>query len=74
MCRSWPASPALRLLRHEHLDPAACVMIEDSALNLATAKRLGMKTVLISRSPRVPAHVDLRLQSVLDLPRHLGKL
>ena len=64
----------LRLLRHERLDPAACVMIEDSALNLTTAKRLGMKTVLISRSPRIPAHVDLRLQSVLDLPRHLGRL
>ena len=64
----------LRLLRHERLDPAACVMVEDSALNLTTAKRLGMKTVLIAHSPRLPAHVDLRLQSVLDLPRHLGKL
>lgn len=64
----------LRLLRRERLDPAACVMVEDSAPNLRTAKRLGMKTVLVSRSPRQPAHVDLRLQSVLDLPRHLGRL
>ena len=64
----------LRLLRHERLDPAACIMIEDSAQNLTTAKRLGMKTVLIAGGTRVPAHVDLRLQSVLDLPRHLGKL
>ncbi len=64
----------LRLLHHERLHAANCVMIEDSALNLTTAKRLGMKTVLISCSLRVPAHVDLRLQSVLDLPRHLGKL
>jgi len=56
------------------LDPAACIMVEDSALNLRTAKRLGMKTVLVSRSLRTPAHVDLRLQSVLDLPRYLGRL
>ncbi|MBI4984537.1 MAG: pyrimidine 5'-nucleotidase [Rhodocyclales bacterium] len=64
----------LRLLRHERLRPAHCVMVEDSAPNLRTAKRLGMKTVYISHSSSVPAYVDLRLQSVLDLPRHLGKL
>ena len=64
----------LRLLRRERLDPKSCVMVEDSAPNLRTAKRLGMKTVLISRRARIPAHVDLRLQSVLDLPRHLARL
>lgn len=64
----------LRLLRYERLNPADCIMVEDSAANLVTAKRLGMKTVLIARPPRVPAHVDLRLQSVLELPRHLGRL
>jgi putative hydrolase of the HAD superfamily len=63
-----------RLLSRERLQPAQCVMIEDSAVNLMPARRLGMKTVLIAREPRVPAWVDLRLQSVLDLPRHLGKL
>ena len=63
-----------RLLSRERLQPAQCVMIEDSAVNLKPARRLGMKTVLIAREPRVPAWVDLRLQSVLDLPRHLGKL
>ena len=63
-----------RLLSRERLRPAQCVMIEDSAVNLKPARRLGMKTVLITREPRVPAWVDLRLQSVLDLPRHLGKL
>ena len=63
-----------RLLGRERLRPAQCVMVEDSAANLKPARRLGMKTVLIARSPRVPAWVDLRLQSVLDLPRHLGRL
>ncbi|HEX8987426.1 MAG TPA: pyrimidine 5'-nucleotidase [Rhodocyclaceae bacterium] len=63
-----------RLLHRERLDPRTCVMIEDSPANLRTAKSLGMKTVLVSRGPRVPAYVDLRLQSVLELPRHLSRL
>jgi putative hydrolase of the HAD superfamily len=64
----------LRLLRAERLVPHRCILVEDSSANLRTAKRLGMRTVLISRAPRTPAHVDLRLQSVLDLPRHLNRL
>jgi putative hydrolase of the HAD superfamily len=63
-----------RLLREERLHPAQCVMVEDSAANLLPARRLGMRTVLIGPAPRLPAWVDLRLQSVLDLPRHLGRL
>jgi putative hydrolase of the HAD superfamily len=64
----------LRLLRAMRLNPLRCVMVEDSAENLRTAKALGMKTVWISRAVRTPAFVDLRLQSVLELPRHLSKL
>lgn len=64
----------LHLLHRERLDPKSCVMVEDSPGNLRTAKALGMKTVLISNTPRIPAHVDLRLQSVLELPRHLSRL
>jgi putative hydrolase of the HAD superfamily len=63
-----------RLLSRERLRPAQCVMVEDSPANLKPARQLGMKTVLIAREPRVPPWVDLRLQSVLDLPRQLGKL
>ena len=63
-----------RLLKRERLRPGQCLLVEDSCANLKTAKRLGMTTVLISPSPRVPAYVDLRLQSVLDLPRALDKL
>lgn len=63
-----------RLLQAEGLQPARCIMVEDSAANLRTAKRLGMKTVLVSADPRRPAGVDLRLESVLQLPRHLGRL
>ena len=64
----------LRLLRAEGLDAARCVMVEDTAENLMTAKKLGMKTVWVSRAPRSPAYVDLRIESVLDLPRRLGRL
>ena len=64
----------LRLLRDERLDPGRCVMVEDTAENLRTAKTLGMKTVWVSRRRHRPAYVDLRLESVLELPRHLGRL
>jgi len=64
----------LHLLKSERLTATRCVMIDDSADNLKTAKTLGMKTVLISRSMKLPQWVDLRLQSVLGLPRLLGRL
>ena len=64
----------LRLLRDEGLAPRACVMVEDTLPNLKTAKRLGMKTVWVSTCTRQPPCVDVRLASVLDLPRRLGRL
>jgi putative hydrolase of the HAD superfamily len=64
----------LHLLRREGLRPSSCIMVEDSVANLRTARQLGMKTVLISASLNTPDWVDLRLQSVLDLPRQLGRL
>lgn len=63
-----------RLLKAERLKPAQCLLVEDSVANLRTAKRLGMTTVLIAPAPRMPAYVDLRLQSVLELPHVLEKL
>ena len=59
----------LRLIKKHHLNPARCVMVEDTALNLRPARRLGMKTVLVGKSPRVPAWVDVRVVSALELPR-----
>ena len=63
-----------RLLQRERLTPDQCIMVEDSAENLRTAKCLGMKTILISRRLRTPAFVDVRLHSVLELPRLFGRL
>jgi putative hydrolase of the HAD superfamily len=64
----------LRLLRKHRLVASRCILVEDSAENLKTAKRLGMRTVWISREARRPAWVDLRLKSVLELPRRVGAL
>ncbi len=58
-----------RLLHRERLDPRRCILVEDTAANLRAAKRLGMKTVLVSAAARVPTYVDARIKSALDLPR-----
>jgi len=63
-----------RLLRRYRLRPGQCVMVEDSAENLYTAKRLGMRTVWVSEAAAAPAWVDLKIRNVLALPRMLNKL
>lgn len=40
------------------LEGARCVMVEDSLDNLATAKQLGMTTVLVGRKPVLDPRVD----------------
>jgi putative hydrolase of the HAD superfamily len=62
------------LLRAHGLIASRCVMVEDSRDNLRPAKRLGMKTVWVTRESRAPAYVDVKTTSVLALPRLLGRL
>ncbi|HRP97304.1 MAG TPA: pyrimidine 5'-nucleotidase [Rhodocyclaceae bacterium] len=70
-----PGVQAFRRLLHAHrLNPGHCVLVEDSADNLRTAKRLGMKTVLVSRRPGRPAYVDVRIDAILDLRRAAAHL
>ncbi len=57
-----------RLLHRERLDPRRCILVEDTAANLRAAKRLGMKTVFVTRAAQVPTYVDARIKSALDLP------
>ncbi|MDN0075944.1 pyrimidine 5'-nucleotidase [Crenobacter sp. SG2303] len=65
-----PAAHAFRTVLVEHeLDPAYCIMVEDSLLNLKTAKELGMKTVWISAEPKRPAHVDVHITTIGELRR-----
>jgi putative hydrolase of the HAD superfamily len=63
-----------RLLRKHRLHAKQCVMVEDSAENLQTAKRLGMRTVWVSDALRAPSYVDVKIRNVLELPRAVSKL
>ena len=63
-----------RLLARHHLNPARCIMLEDTAINLRTAKQLGMRTVLVGRGLRTPAYVDVKISSILALRRQLPRL
>ena len=61
----------LHILRREQIRAQDCIMVEDTFANLRTAKRLGMKTVWVTDTPnRVPL-ADVRVCSVLDLPRKI---
>ena len=64
----------LRLCRAHHLRPRRCIMVEDSLENLRTAKKLGMKTVWISRAVRVPGYVDVRSGGIAGLSSHAATL
>lgn len=64
----------LRLLKKHRVTPAQCVMVEDSVLNLRTAKRLGMRTVWINAGHRQPAWVDVKIRNVMKLPEVLHRL
>lgn len=62
------------LLQKERLRPAETVMVDDSLVNLRAARRLGMRTVWVSRAARVPDYVDIRVCSVRQLPRLSDRL
>lgn len=64
----------LALLRAEHLDPRNCIMVEDSLANLVTAKKLRMKTVWVSAGLRQSPFVDVKINSVLQLPQRCARL
>ena len=55
------------VLRKLRLTPQQCIMVEDTALNLRPAKRLGMRTVWIARSHKKPLWVDRQLSSARQL-------
>lgn len=63
-----------KLIASRRLNPRHCIMVEDSAVNLRTARRLGMHTVLVGRGLTQPAYVDLKIRSILDLRRNSGRL
>ena len=64
----------LRITRANHLKARRCIMVEDTLANLRTAKKLGMKTVWVSREPRAPAYVDVKISKLSELQRALPRL
>ena len=62
------------LLGAERLDPRRCIMVEDSLVNLVSAKRLGMKTVWVSTGLRQSPFVDVKISSVTQLPQRCARL
>ena len=64
----------LRLARANHLRLSRCIMVEDTLVNLRTAKKLGMRTVWVSRAKRAPCYVDLKIANLSDLRRALARL
>jgi len=70
--RPKPAFQGFRaLLRRHDLAARRCALIDDQLENLRTAKRLGMSTVWVSEERRRVPFVDLRVDSVARLPRHV---
>ncbi|MFP5390183.1 MAG: pyrimidine 5'-nucleotidase [Gammaproteobacteria bacterium] len=76
-----------RLLRRHQLAPQRCILVEDTLENLKSARRLGVRTVWLTRylragSPGMPAratakrppYVDVKVKSLRQLPRHLHRL
>ena len=65
------AKPTMRgfqtLLRTIKAKPIDCIMLEDNLAALMTAKRIGIKTVWVSRQLSKPNFVDYRLSSVSAL-------
>ena len=69
----YRGKPALHgfhvLLKKHHLDAHRCAFIDDALENLRAAHRLGMSTVWVSRERRRVPFIDLRVRSVVELPR-----
>lgn len=51
-----------------------CAMLDDSAINLAAAKRLGMTTILVRRDHDSSSEADYAVSSILELRQILPQL
>lgn len=56
-----------RLLKTIKAKAGDCIMLEDSLPALMTAKRLGMRTIWVTKKLKKPAFVDYRISTVLAL-------
>jgi putative hydrolase of the HAD superfamily len=69
-----------RLLRKHGLAARRCILVEDTLVNLRAAKRVGLRTVWITRYLALPhmlkrpAYVDVKVKSLRQLPMRLDRL
>ena len=78
-----------RLLRRHGVAAQRCILVEDTLANLRSARQLGVRTVWITqylrlrkvigkaplpRMPQRPAYVDVKVNSVRQLPAQLHRL
>jgi putative hydrolase of the HAD superfamily len=56
-----------RLLQSINAKPSDCIMLEDTLSALMTAKRLGMRTIWVTKQLHKPNFVDYRINRVLAL-------
>ncbi len=65
--------PAVRgfkgLLKSIGASAGDCVIVEDNLPALMTAKRMGIKTIYVTKTLQKPSYVDARINSVLALTR-----
>jgi len=62
------------LLERERLDPGRSVLVDDTLGNLRAARRLGLRTVWVTRDSRSPAFVDAKIATILSLPRIASRM
>ena len=70
-----PNEAAFRtVLDRLEVEPRACLCIDDRHDNLATARALGMRTVLVGSARPEPGAVDHAIDSIVELPAVLRSL
>lgn len=62
------------LIERERLDPGRSVLVDDTLGNLRAARRLGLKTIWVTRDSRSPAFVDAKIGTILSLPRIASRM
>jgi putative hydrolase of the HAD superfamily len=69
------------VLAREKLKPHQCLLVEDTVVNLKSAKSLGLRTIWVTgwghatkKTVGCPQGVDMKVQSVTQLPRAIARL
>ncbi len=66
-CKPQPQAYQIAFQRSGVTDPSHCLLVDDAPRNLATAKDLGCRTILIG-DPAEPNGWDACIKSISDLP------